>query len=60
MDSDAMAHMNAEAEFRPPPSNRMTDESQTSCRGNVLGNAPRPIISNRYWASERMTSMPAV
>jgi hypothetical protein len=42
---DAIAHMKAEAEFRPPPHKRMIDDSQTSCRGNIFGNAPRRKIS---------------
>jgi hypothetical protein len=41
MDSEAIAHMKADAEFKPPPQRRIADEIKTSRRGNILGNAPR-------------------
>jgi hypothetical protein len=41
MDSEAIAHINADAEFKPPPQRRIADEIKTSRRGNILGNAPR-------------------
>ena len=40
IDSDAIAHMNADAEFKPPPHKRKIDENQTNCSWKVLGNAP--------------------
>jgi hypothetical protein len=41
IDSEAKAHMNAEAAFNPPPHKRKTEDSQTSSRGNFFGKAPR-------------------
>jgi hypothetical protein len=41
MDSEAIAHMNADAEFKPPPQRRIADEIKTRRRGKILGKAPR-------------------
>lgn len=40
---DTMAHMKADAEFSPPPKRRIADDAHTSWRGNICGNAPRPV-----------------
>jgi hypothetical protein len=48
IDSEAIAHMNADAEFKPPPQRRIADEINTSRRGKILGKAPRyDSISSR-------------
>jgi hypothetical protein len=41
IDSEAIAHMNADAEFKPPPQRRIADEIKTRRRGKILGKAPR-------------------
>jgi hypothetical protein len=41
MDSEAIAHIKADAEFKPPPQRRIADEINTSRRGNILGKAPK-------------------
>jgi hypothetical protein len=43
IESDAIAHIKAEAEFRPPPHKSITDDSHISRSGNILGNAPGHI-----------------
>jgi hypothetical protein len=37
MSSDAIAHINAEAAFKPPPHSRKIEDSQTNWRENTLG-----------------------
>jgi hypothetical protein len=37
MNSDAIAHINAEAAFKPPPHSRKIEDSQTNWRENTLG-----------------------
>ena len=47
IDSEAIAHMKADAAFSPPPHRRKTEEIQTDCRRNSLGKAPRKGLSDR-------------
>jgi hypothetical protein len=41
IDSEAIAHMKAEAALRPPPQSRKIDDSHISFRGKMCGNRPR-------------------
>lgn len=45
IDSEAIAHIYADAEFKPPPNRSRIEDSQISRMGNTLGNAPVDIVN---------------
>jgi hypothetical protein len=49
MNSEAIAHIYADAEFNPPPQSRIIEDSQTILRGKILGKAPeKALVSSRH------------
>jgi hypothetical protein len=52
IDSEAIAHIYADAEFKPPPKRRRIEDSQTSRTGNTFGNAPGYSINIGSFARE--------